>query len=306
MTTKELLYIKTIIDEKSVSGASKKLFVAQPALSQIIKRIESVYEIRLFNRVGNKIIPTADGEKYYNMATQILNITENFLLEISNENRLYKGKIRLGITNYLGTSVLPDILPKFHDAYPKVEIFIKEMNSSQLENGLLSGELDLVLMHALDENINRKINYDIISRDDFVVLANKNNPLNKYGNIIEKFHYPTLDLKLLIDENFIMVHKEQRIRQATDVILKKANIINPKILYTIKNFSTVQRLIAKGSGVTLMPLRYLSIIGNDNEISCFSIEKKYKAYWDLCIATNKNMPISLATSTFIKMLKEHL
>lgn len=306
MTTKELLYIKTIIDEKSVSGASKKLFVAQPALSQIIKRIESVYEIRLFNRVGNKIIPTADGEKYYNMATQILNITENFLLEISNENRLYKGKIRLGITNYLGTSVLPEILPKFHDAYPKVEIFIKEMNSSQLENGLLSGELDLVVMHALDENINRKINYDIISRDDFVVLANKNNPLNKYGNIIEKFHYPMLDLKLLIDENFIMVHKEQRIRQATDVILKKANIINPKILYTIKNFSTVQRLIAKGSGVTLMPLRYLSIIGNDNEISCFSIEKKYKAYWDLCIATNKNMPISLATSTFIKMLKEHL
>ncbi|MGF6905976.1 LysR family transcriptional regulator [Fusobacterium sp. PH5-44] len=306
MTAKELLYIKIIIDEKSVSKAAKRLFVAQPALSQIIKRIENMYEIKLFNRVGNKIIPTEDGKKYYNMAVKILNIVDNFLVEINDDNRLHKGKIRLGITNFLGTSLLPEVLPQFHDTYPKVEIFIIETNSNELEKGLLSGELDLVVMHALDENINRKINYDIVSRDDFVVLANKKHPLNEFGKKVKNSKYPELDLKLLLNESFIMVHKEQRIRQATDAILKKANIINPKILYTIKNFSTVQRLIANGLGVTLMPNRYLTILGNDNNLSCFSINKKYNAYWDLCIATNKNMPITLTAETFIEMMKEYL
>jgi len=306
MTNKELLYIKTIIDEKSVSKASRKLFVAQPALSQIIKRIENTYEIKLFNRIGNKILPTAAGEKYYNMATQILNIAENFQLEISNLNRLNIGKIKLGITNFLGTSVLPKVLPYFHERYPKVEIAIIETNSDGLEKGLLSGELDVVVMHALDENINEKINYDIISRDNFRILTSKKNPLVKEAKNKKDSKYPELDLKLLDKENFIMVHREQRIRQASDTILKKADIINPKILYTLKNFSTVQLLIANGLGVTLMPQRYLNILSNNDILACFSINKSYKAYWDLCIATNKNLELSLATKTFIEMLKEYL
>ena len=40
MTTKELLYVKTVADEKNISKAAKKLFIAQPSLSQSIQRIE--------------------------------------------------------------------------------------------------------------------------------------------------------------------------------------------------------------------------------------------------------------------------
>ena len=303
MTTKELLYIKAIIEEESVSGAAKKLFVAQPALSQLIKRIEDNYEIRLFNRVGNKISPTADGEKYYSMANQILNITENFLLEISNDNKLNKGKVRLGTTNFLGASILPKILPRFYDSYPKVELKIVETNTTELEEGLLNGELDLVVMHSLTENINNKINYNLISRDEFLILTNKQNPINRHSVEVKGRKFPQLDLNLLESENFIMVHKDQRIRQVTDTILRKAEIFNPKILYTLKNFSTVQLIISNGVGVTFMPQRYLSILSNTDILACFSIEEKYNAYWDLCIATNKNLGLSLAATIFMDMLK---
>ena len=40
MTSKELLYIKTIAEEKSISKAARKLFIAQPSLSQSVQRIE--------------------------------------------------------------------------------------------------------------------------------------------------------------------------------------------------------------------------------------------------------------------------
>lgn len=306
MTIKDFLYIKTIMDEKSVSKASKKLFVAQPALSRIIKRIEDFYEIKLFNRIGNKILPTEAGIEYYKMATQIINITDNFRIGISDLNQLYTGKIRIGTTNFIGAAILSKILPVFYNEYPNVEISVRETNSGELENELLTGELDMILMPALDEYINEKINYDIVSKDDFLVLTAKTNPINKFAQKIPNKKYPELDLKLLTNEHFIMVHKVQRTRQVTDVILKKANITNPKILYTLKNFSTIQSIIANGIGVALMPKRYLNN-GVDSELlSCFSINESYNAYWNLSIATNKSMILSLATRTFIKMLKEYI
>ena len=302
MTIKDFLYIKTIMDEKSVSKASTKLFVAQPALSRIIKRIEDTYEIKLFNRIGNRIIPTEAGIEYYKMATQVLNITDNFQMGITNINKLSTGKIKLGTTNFIGASILPKILPIFNNEYPNVEIIIGETNSIELENGILNGDLDMVLMPALDDYINDNIYYDIISKDNFLILLNENNPLNKHGIKSDGSKYPILNLKLLANESFIMVHKNQRTRQVTDVILKKANITNPKILYTLKNFSTIQSIIANGIGVTLMPERYLNE-GADKILSCYAIDEYYKAYQNLCIATNKNMVLSLATKTFIEMLK---
>ena len=50
MTSKELLYVKTVADEKSISRAAKKLFIAQPSLSQSIQRIEEALGTPLFNR----------------------------------------------------------------------------------------------------------------------------------------------------------------------------------------------------------------------------------------------------------------
>ena len=50
MTTRELLYVKTAAEEKSISRAAKKLFVAQPSLSQALQRIEDSIGARLFVR----------------------------------------------------------------------------------------------------------------------------------------------------------------------------------------------------------------------------------------------------------------
>lgn len=49
MTSKELMYVKTIAEEKTISKAAQKLFVAQPSLSQSLQRIEEALGARLFN-----------------------------------------------------------------------------------------------------------------------------------------------------------------------------------------------------------------------------------------------------------------
>lgn len=62
MTTKELLYVKTVADEKNISRAAKKLFIAQPSLSQSIQRIEESVGTELFNRTSGGLTLTFAGE----------------------------------------------------------------------------------------------------------------------------------------------------------------------------------------------------------------------------------------------------
>ena len=86
MTTKELLYVKTVADEKNISRAAKKLFIAQPSLSQSIQRIEESVGTELFNRTSGGLTLTFAGERYYHMAVQVLKLYQDFEMEISEEN----------------------------------------------------------------------------------------------------------------------------------------------------------------------------------------------------------------------------
>ena len=70
------------------------------------------------------------------------------------------------------------------------------------------------------------------------------------------FPYPVLDPRLLKNEPFLMVHKQQRIRQITDSVLKKAGIGQPHIRLTLRSYENIRILASQGLGVTLLPSEY--------------------------------------------------
>lgn len=306
MTTKELLYFKTIADEKSISQAARKLFIAQPSLSQYVKRIEDSLGIHLFNRTSTGLSLTYAGERYYLMATQVLKMYENFEFEISDINNLRAGRINVGITRHLGSCLLPKILPRFRAICPNIEISISEVTSSLQEEQLLAGKLDFSLMHAPPlENRNRAVNYELLNSDPYLIALPMDSPLKekaeppRCGDL-----FPTLDLMELKDETFVMICKGQRIRQISDYILRGAGIVNPKILLEVSNLDTVQRCVAAGLGVTLLPLQYMPLSNIAIPPEYYAIPPQYKASWNLCIATSKDFYLSKADLLFIRLVKE--
>lgn len=305
MTSKELLYVKTVADEKNISRAAKKLFMAQPSLSQSIQRIEESIGTPLFNRTSTGLTLTFAGERYYHMAVQVLKMYEDFELEISDINNLKTGRIHMGITNHLGTLTLARILPRFREICSHVELFISEETSARLEQLLLSGELDFVIMHAPPKsNSQPQISYDILERDPFVIAISPEHRLVPHAVQKDGYPYPVLDLKWLKDEPFLMLHKEQRIRQITDDVLQKAGIPQPHTALTLRNFETAQLLAAQGLGVTLVPLQYSRIASTEYKPVLLCIDQKYEAHWDMCIASLKNGFLSRADQLFIRMVKE--
>ena len=306
MTEKEIYYFKTVADEKSISGAAKKLYVAQPSLSQYIKRIETNLKTPLFSRTATGLTLTFAGERYYRMASQILKIYGDFETEISDINEMRTGRIHIGITSHLGTLLLPKLLSRFSALCPCVEIQITEETSDILEQLLSCGKLDMVIMHAPKIIENPGIEYDFLSRDPFLIVTSKSLALSHLTDCISPDGLPLLDIRGLKDERLITLPASQRIRQVTDLILRKADIVNPNIYLTVKNFATAQLLAASGLGYTMIPAQYTTIPTMHEEVMLYSVPEEYEAYWDLCIATLKDVFLSKADMLLMKLLKEHL
>ena len=305
MTSKELMYVKTIAEEKNISKAAQKLFVAQPSLSQSLQRIEDALGTRLFNRTAGGLTLTYAGEKYYQMAAQILKMYDDFETEVSDINNLKTGRIHLGITNHLGTLVLPRILPAFHSVYPNVEVYVSEENSSTLDQKILSGELDFAITHAPSKDENQPlINYELLEEDPFLIAMSPDHPLVGLAEKSPDFPYPVLDVRRLKDESFIMLHKQQRIRQVADWVLKKARIQQPHIALVLRNYETALLLAAQGVGVTLVPTEYAHISQPRFTPAFFSVPPKYEAKWCMCITTLKSGFLSRADQMFISLVKE--
>ena len=304
MTQKELIYVKTIADEKSISKAAKSLFIAQPSLSQAIARIEETLGTPLFNRTSTGLTLTYAGERYYHMAAQILKMYEDFEIEISDINNLKTGRIHFGTTNHLGTLVLPRILPRFYEICPYIELSIVEDNSQALDQKLLARKLDFTIIHAPKDDLSPLIDYEILTHDPFVVVLAPDHPL--LAKAIKKpgYDHPVLDLKMLKNEPLIMLHKEQRIRQVCDSFLLAAGIRQPDIRLTLKNYDTAQQLAAQGLGITFVPQQYAGLASPGYDPAFCSIDTEFGASWDMCIATLKHNFLSKADRLFIRIAKE--
>lgn len=305
MTQKELIYVKTIADEKSISRAARKLFMAQPSLSQSVQRIEEGLGTALFHRTTNGLTLTYAGERYYHMATQILKMYEDFELEISDINNLRTGRIHLGITNHLGTLTLARILPEYRQLCPFIELYIHEENTTVLEQMLLRGELGFAILHAPKEISQPQIHYDIMKKDPFVIAIHPQHKLLQKAVEKPGYPYPVLDIRLLAQEPFLMLHKQQRIRQITDSVLSKAGITNPQIALTLRNYETALLLAARGLGITMIPLQYFQMASYEFCPALLCIDEKYDASWNMCIASLQNSFLSKADQLFIRLVKEH-
>jgi len=303
MNQRELLYIKTIADCKSISGAAKKLYIAQPSLSQAVQKIEEELGTKLFVRNPDGMTLTYAGEKYYIAAVEILNIYDDFKNEITYINDLKKGRVTLGITNFLGTYMLPELIYNFSSRYPNIEIYVKELTSSEIEKSLLDGTIDLGIMHTHPMLDSHTIKNDIIFRDPFVVVAKKGHHLSRVTKSDKTKPYPLIDIDLIKEEKFILVEKSRRIRQVCDIFLNLAKI-TPNVKLTLKNFETLRRIASTGFGITLIPLSYIKIFEGQYEADYYLIDNE-NTFWDTCISTNPNIYISKAAKEFINLVHEY-
>lgn len=192
MDFKQLETFISVAKTGSFTKTAEKLFLSQPSVSGHIGKLEQELGVVLFRRSNRKIELTPAGRIFFSSVTEILNQKEKTLLELHEHNAKIEGILEIGASNTTAQYVLPRFLAAFHTQYPNVIFDVLQMNSQQVETGLVNGELDFGLVGSPADNKN--LLYEKISQDDLIAIAPAKPPFTSMEDIslAELLSYPII------------------------------------------------------------------------------------------------------------------
>ncbi|MGE4353819.1 MAG: LysR family transcriptional regulator [Oscillospiraceae bacterium] len=198
MDTKQLEYILTIAEEKSVSRAAEKLFLSQSALSQQLAKLKVEGLPPLFYRCKGEMLLTDAGKIYINGARIIMKIYEdtNNLLHNRNGNQIKH--LKLSICRRLQPLVYTRLLPLLKHAYPTMEVTVSIPVSLQVRRTIVDGEIDLSVFSAV-RHVDEDMNYTVLAEEELVLAVPSE---NEFGDLPVILPPQGSHLRLICDKAF--------------------------------------------------------------------------------------------------------
>jgi LysR family nitrogen assimilation transcriptional regulator len=123
---RHLRYFVAVAEAGSVSLAARRLNGTQPALSRQIRDLEQELGVRLFDRIGRKIVLMVDGDELLGHARRLLADTEAFRERAQALGGGESGVLRIGGTPQFIEAALPEVLARYRRARPVVEVRVIE------------------------------------------------------------------------------------------------------------------------------------------------------------------------------------
>jgi DNA-binding transcriptional LysR family regulator len=166
-----------VAENLSFSKAAEELFISQPAVTNHIKELESKLNVTLFERKGNKIYLTDAGKLAYNHLKPIRQLYRELEFDLERLNDAFKGTLRIGASSTISQYFIPKVIAAFYKRYPKIELFLLNGNSLEMEQKLLENEIDLALVE--NEASQTNIKYIDFLNDEIVAVTGSNSVYSK-------------------------------------------------------------------------------------------------------------------------------
>ena len=159
----------------SFTKASQELFVSQPAITKHIQELESLYQARLFERLGNKILLTPAGKLLLEHSERILESYKRLEFEMHLLQNKYTGELKLGASTTVSQYVLPVLLAQFIEKFPQVSLSLLNGNSRAIEKALEEHRIDLGLVEGIVRQPTLK--YTSFLEDELVAVVHTKSKL---------------------------------------------------------------------------------------------------------------------------------
>lgn len=266
MNLDKLRIFYAVANHNSFTRASEDLFLTQPGISKHIKHLEDYYGLRLFDRLGKKVVLTQAGDVLYESTQRILQLIDDAKEKIDDLKAMAGGKISVGASFTAGIHIIPEILGRFYRMYPEIEILLDISLSHYVAEKVIANELDIGFIGAPydDERLITKK----LCEDRLVVIIPKDHQWNRRKSI---------KLAELADQPFILAKKGSGTRAIIEKQLQNTGVnLQKKIEFG--NTEAVKKAVAAGIGVSI--------------ISEFSIKNE--------VAVGQLKPISLSDNALFR------
>ena len=165
MDIKDIRYFVAIAEGRSMSRAARDLFVSQPALSLVVKKLENELNAKLFIRKGNSLALTLAGEHLLKTGKRLLAEHDSLVTDLKSLSSGKQEVIRFGISSFYSRLYIPDLFLYYEKNLPSVKIIPIETGSPHLEQKVIDGELEFCFVPELPRN--EKLAYRTINIEEF-------------------------------------------------------------------------------------------------------------------------------------------
>ncbi|MCC7358030.1 MAG: LysR family transcriptional regulator [Anaerolineales bacterium] len=241
MELRHLTYFIAVAQKLNFSRAAEALHVAQPAISQQIKALETQLGVRLFDRLGKRISLTRAGEVLLPHAYQILAAVELAANEVRELGQLTRGSASLGAPPTVSSHMLPNRLMQFHSLYPGLEVSLREAGTESLLAAVADGQLDLAIVAS--DGLPPVVEAAPFLEEDYVLAVSVLHPLSRQRGA---------RLADLAAEPFILFPVGYRLREVTLTACRRAGF-EPKVALDGGAMQSALEFVAAGLGVALVP-----------------------------------------------------
>jgi LysR family hydrogen peroxide-inducible transcriptional activator len=255
MTITQLYYVLAVAENKNFTLAAEKCFVTQPTLSMQIQKLEEELGIQIFDRTKKPIGLTEVGSKIVTQAKNIVNEANRIKDIVDQQKGFIGGDFRIGMIPTIMPTLLPMFLNTFIKKYPKVNLIVEELNTSDIITKLKNGHLDCAIAATpLDEE---KLKEIVLYYEPFVAYIPENS-LNKAKKEIE-----VADLDV---EKILLLQDGHCFRNSVLNLCKNNNFIcENHFQLESGSFETLIKLSDEGLGTTLLPYLHTLDLNEKNK-----------------------------------------
>jgi DNA-binding transcriptional LysR family regulator len=243
MDLRQLRYLVALADERHFTRAAAREHVAQPALSQQIRRLEAEVGLALVERTTRHVALTEAGELLVARARRALAEVEAARAEIGELAGVQAGHLTIGAIGTTGPVDLSLLLASFHARYPGVGLTVLEQSSEELAEMLRRDELDLAFLSVTERVKSHDLGLHRLITEQLVALLPTDHELATRRRV---------RLAELADGPFVSFREGARLRELLVSAARDAGF-EPHIVLESIDMRRIRGLVSRGLGVAIVP-----------------------------------------------------
>lgn len=291
---RHLRYFAAVAEELHFGRAAKRLHIAQPPLSQQIRRLEELLGYQLLIRTSRAVKLTSCGEALLERAGRSMDRIREDLEYVRRVGRGETGYLRVGFIGSGMLTSLPTLLREYRTKYPNVELRLGEFYTSNLVTAIGDGSVDVGFLR--DGGPNTDLQVEPLLEERFVIV------IPKLHRLADRTRIRIPDLR---DEPFVFFPRAAG-QTAWDrtVTLCEREGFRPRIVQEAPHWVTILSLVGAGIGVTIAPACIRTIA--PKTVSCRPVSVQGASFIELAYRRGESSPVATEFCSLArKVFREH-
>ncbi len=241
VTLRQLRYFVAAADSHQISIAATNQHVSQSAITHAVLALEEELGVRLFDRVPQGVLLTAEGQDFLHHARHILDSMRDAMSAPRFRAHDLAGSVRVAASYTVLGYFLPELMARFRAGYPKVDIDLRDLDRPGIEQAVLSSEVDVGMAILSNVASRERFGHATLIRSRRQLWVAPQHPLAQLASpsLADIAQHPYLLLQA--DEGATSTMKYWQ-----------SQGLEPHIGFRTGSIESVRGLVANGFGVTIL------------------------------------------------------